>query len=398
MLHPHNNGCRAWYIQSRVHFFRLLVAASLFASLAEPQLWSQNLLISEFMAANNSGARDADGAFSDWIEIYNPDRAPASLGGWHLSDDPSDLTKWRFPDVSIPGQGFMLVFASGKNRTDPCGELHTNFSLNRDGEYLALTRPDGTTKATEFAPAFPRQIGDVSYGVSMSTGTTQLVSPNGAARIFLPADEQLGLDWIQQSFNHSDWTPVTLGVGYDRPQLGQTNATTEPMDVTQPGDFILPTSNNSPGNETSENAIDNTSATKYLNFDKLNAGFTVTPAGGDTVLTRLRFTSANDAPERDPTSFVVSGSRDGIAFTEIARGGIPDFTARLASVQVVFTNTAAYLHYRLLFPTVRNAAAAVAVQISEVEFLGYVGAPPLFFLDLINSNVQSPMFAKRTSA
>ena len=398
MLYPRCCGCRARFIQSQVHFFGLLAAAFLFAGLTEPQLWSQNLLISEFMAANNSGARDADGEFSDWIEIYNPDRAPVSLGGWHLSDDPLDLTKWQFPDVTIPGQGFMLVFASGKDRTDPQGELHTNFSLDRDGEYLALTRPDGTTKATEFAPTFPRQLGDVSYGVSMSTQTEQFVSPNGAARLFFPANDQLGLDWIQPAFNHSDWTPVTLGVGYDRPQLGQTNATIEPVDVTQPGDSILPTSNNSPGNETSENAIDNTSATKYLNFDKLNAGFTVTPTAGDTVLTRLRFTSANDAPERDPTSFVVAGSRNGIAFTEIARGGIPDFTARFASVEVAFTNTAAYLHYRLLFPTVRNAAAAVAVQISEVEFLGYVGAPPLVFLDLISSNVQGPMFAKRTSA
>src|SRR5204863_6476736 len=111
---------------------------------------------------------------------------------------------------------------------------------------------------------------------------------------------------------------------------------------------------------------------KYLNFDKLNAGFTVTPSAGDTVVTGLRLTSANDAVERDPTSFVLSGSHDGNVFTEIARGGIPDFTARFFTVEVAFTNTAAYAQYRLLFPTVRNAATANSVQISEVEFLGYV--------------------------
>src|ERR1041385_7975470 len=164
---------------------------------------------------------------------------------------------------------------------------------------------------------------------------------------------------------------MTLGIGYDRPQPGQTNTTVEPEDVTQPGDLVVPTSSNSPGNETSENAIDNTSATKYLNFDKLNAGFTVTPSVGDTVLTGLRFTSANDAPERDPTSFLLLGSRDGTTFTEIAHGSIPDFTARFFTVEVAFTNTAAYLHYRLLFPTVRNASTANSVQISEVGFLGY---------------------------
>jgi hypothetical protein len=184
----------------------------------------------------------------------------------------------------------------------------------------------------------------------MFTQTAQFVAPNAAARIFFPANDQLGLSWIQPAFDHSAWMPVTLGLGYDRPQPGQTNTTIEPEDVTRPGDTIEPTSNNSPGNETAENAIDNTSSTKYLNFDELNAGFTVTPSVGDTVLTGLRLTSANDAPERDPTSYILSGSRDGTTFTEIARGTIPDFTARFFTVEVAFTNTAAYLHYRLRRP------------------------------------------------
>ena len=190
-------GCvsPAGFIPSSIHFIRLLVVICLLTGLSEAQLWSQNLFISEFMAANNSGVRDADGEFSDWIEIYNPERAAVSLGGWHLSDDPLDLTKWQFPDVAIPGQGFVLVFASGKNRTDPQGELHANFSLDRDGEYLVLTRPDGTTKTTEFTPTYPRQLGDVSYGVSMATQTAQFVPPNGAARMLFPTNDQLGLNW-----------------------------------------------------------------------------------------------------------------------------------------------------------------------------------------------------------
>jgi hypothetical protein len=361
-------------------------------------LRAQNFVISEFMAANNTGVHDADGEFSDWIEIYNPDRAAASLSGWYLSDEPLNLTKWKFPDVQIPGQGFVLVFASGKDRTNPQAELHANFNLSRDGEYLALTRPDGITKASQFSPAYPRQLADVAYGVSMSNQTTQFVAPDGTARIFFPANDQLALGWVQPGFNDSSWGSVTLGVGYDRPAPGQTNVVIEPDDVTQPGDTIEPTSSNSPGNETSENAIDDSSATKYLNFDKLNAGFTVTPTAGHTVITGLRFTSANDAPERDPTSFVVSGSRDGTTFTEIARGTIPDFPERFFTVQVAFTNSAAYLHYRLLFPTVRDAGGAVAVQISEVEFLGYTGAPPPDFLELINRDVEAQMFGQRTSA
>ena len=54
-------------------------------------------------------------------------------------------------------------------------------------------------------------------------------------------------------------------------------------DVTQPGDAIVPTSNNSPGSEGVANAIDN-GQSKYLNFDILNTGFTVTPSVGLTVV------------------------------------------------------------------------------------------------------------------
>jgi CotH kinase protein/Chitobiase/beta-hexosaminidase C-terminal domain/Lamin Tail Domain len=387
----------ARFIHRLFRIFGLLGAALLVGGSAETLVWSQEVIISEFMAANNSGLRDVDGDFSDWIEIHNPNRAPVSLAGWYLSDDPTDLTKWRFPDLTLDGQGFLIVFASGKNRIDPQGELHTNFNLDRDGEYLALTRPDGMTKTTEFAPAYPRQLGDVSYGVSMTTQFDQYVSPTGLGYLFFPADDGLGLNWTQPAFDQSGWKAVKLGVGYDRPEPGQTNDVIEPEDITQPGDLVIPTSSNSPGNETSENAIDNTSATKYLNFDKLNAGFTVTPSVGDTVVTGLRFTSANDAPDRDPTSYVLSGSRDGVTFTEIAHGAIPDFTVRIFTVEVAFTNTAAYLTYRLLFPTIRNAATAVAVQISEVEFLGYVGQPPPEFLDLIRTDIETQMYDQQTS-
>src|ERR687883_437178 len=70
-------------------------------------------------------------------------------------------------------------------------------------------------------------------------------------------------------------------------------------DITQPGDPIVPTSNNSPGSEGVANAIDN-APTKYLNFDKVNTGFTVTPRVGLSIVQGLTLTSANDAPDRDP--------------------------------------------------------------------------------------------------
>src|SRR5687767_12200373 len=88
-------------------------------------------------------------------------------------------------------------------------------------------------------------------------------------------------------------------------------------DVTQPGDPIVASSNNSPPSEGVANAIDN-QPTKYLNFDRLNTGFTVTPSVGATLVRGITLTSANDADERDPVDFTLEGSLDGTTFFLIA--------------------------------------------------------------------------------
>lgn len=362
-------------------------------------LLAQPVLVTEFMAANNSGLADEGGEFSDWIELYNTTSGSVPLQGWSLSDDPKAPAQWRFPAVTLPARGFMVVFASGKNRVDPKGKLHTNFKLSPEGGSLLLANPDG-----EIVSAFlkyPRQISDVSYGISMAAQVDALASTNSAAKVLVPANGALAASWMKPEFDDSAWTAATAGAGYDRIPPGQVDPNEPPTtlaDITAPGDTLAATSANSPFNEGVVNVIDNDPATKYLNFDKLNAGFTVVPKDDSRVVTALEFTSANDAPERDPTSFVLSGSNDGTTFTEIARGPIPAFGGRFTPVRVTFANTAAYHRYRLLFPTVQNAAAAVAMQIAEVQFLGQNGEVAPSFTPFLNSSLESALFGQRASA
>lgn len=93
------------------------------------------------------------------------------------------------------------------------------------------------------------------------------------------------------------------------------------QDITRPNDPITPSSANHPAGEAAPFVIDNSAATKYLNFDRLNTGFTVTPSGSGIVRT-LTLITANDAPERDPTKFLLEGSDDGSMFTTIATGNL----------------------------------------------------------------------------
>ncbi len=121
------------------------------------------VLVSEFMADNSRTLNDENGDSSDWIEIFNSGETAASLDGWFLTDTTNNLAKWRFPDITIPAKGYLLVFASEKNRTNVTGRLHTNFKLATEGEYLALVSP-ATNVISAFAPAYPKQFTDVSYG------------------------------------------------------------------------------------------------------------------------------------------------------------------------------------------------------------------------------------------
>ena len=127
------------------------------------------LRINEFLAnPTASSLADEDGDPSDWIELHNPAGGSISLNSYFLTDDPADLTKWQLPNVSIDGNSYLLVFASGKDRSPIDGsELHTNFSLSADGEYLALVGPDGLTILSEFGTPttnFPDQKGGIAYG------------------------------------------------------------------------------------------------------------------------------------------------------------------------------------------------------------------------------------------
>ena len=160
------------------------------------------------MAANVATLPDEDGDFSDWIEILNPDSSPVNLGGWFLTDDPERLNKWSFPSTVLPSNARLLVFASGKDRRVTGAQLHANFQISSDGEFLALVRPDGVV-VSSFGPALAKQKPDVSYGLVGNTGTNGfLAAPtpgtaNASATVEFVADTKFSHDrgFYETNFN-----------------------------------------------------------------------------------------------------------------------------------------------------------------------------------------------------
>src|SRR2546429_4573184 len=121
------------------------------------------VVVSEFMAANSSTLLDEDGASSDWIELFNSGTTTVSLDGWFLTDEIGNLRKWRLPASNLPAGGYLVVFASGKDRRAPGAPLHTNFKLDPAGGFLPLVSPDGAAISSRYV--YPGQHTAVSYGI-----------------------------------------------------------------------------------------------------------------------------------------------------------------------------------------------------------------------------------------
>jgi hypothetical protein len=118
---------------------------------------------------------------------------------------------------------------------------------------------------------------------------------------------------------------------------------------------------------------------KYLNFGENNSGVIVTPAAGPKVVTSLQITTANDDVNRDPATYEIYGTNapvtsvensrgTGEAWTLISSGALNLPAERLTeAAAIAFANSTAYSSYKIVFPTVKDAALANSMQISGIQ-------------------------------
>ncbi|MBR0424525.1 MAG: lamin tail domain-containing protein [Clostridia bacterium] len=141
---------------------------------------NSKVILNEALASNSYSIADRDGDRSDWVELYNTTDSAVDLNGWYLTDS-KDWTKWTFPAVSIPANGYLLIFLDGKESVG--NELHASFSLS-EGETLKLYDPN-TNTYDQLVIAQVRSnvsIGRDSAGTIVYYGEPTPLAPNGHAR------------------------------------------------------------------------------------------------------------------------------------------------------------------------------------------------------------------------
>ncbi len=197
------------------HYLNRIYLVVLLVALSGSIVCKANVYISEIMADNDGTLLDMDGDESDWIELYNDSSNAVSLAGWYLTDSTSNLVQWAIPATSLAANGYLVIFASGKDRVVPGVELHTNFRLNADGESVLLVRPDGTT--IEDAHTFPALPGDISYGYSFAGSAEATVKLDAGApcSAHIPTGPFDAIGWEQPGFDDAAWLTGTTGVGYE---------------------------------------------------------------------------------------------------------------------------------------------------------------------------------------
>lgn len=170
---------------------------------------SAQVAISEILAANRNGLRDAEGLTADWVELHNLGESPEPLAGRVLADDRG--RRFVFPDVALAPRGYLVVYLTGKLRRDPTARLHAGFRLGRGGGELRLL--ERFTDAELSSLEFGRQHDDVSFGHPQPGERVVLVAPCQQARFVIPR-AGLPSEWVLADFRDRTWQQAQGGFGY----------------------------------------------------------------------------------------------------------------------------------------------------------------------------------------
>lgn len=123
--------------------------------------------ITEVMPKNRVTIKDAQGNFSDWVEIMNTSGKDMDLTGCGLSDDPNEPMKWKFPDLKIKAGGFVTVFCNGNETGDGKKEIDASFKLSSTSSTVVLSDQRGCLMDSV---QVPEQSTDWSYGRTFVNG------------------------------------------------------------------------------------------------------------------------------------------------------------------------------------------------------------------------------------
>ncbi len=139
-----------------------------YQTLEPRQLLAADVIITEFLASNDTVLADDNGNFSDYIELYNAGDETADLTGFSLTDDPNQPDKFTFSAGTLAAGEYLVVFAADDTNPTTGTDIYTGFGLSAGGEFVGLYDAAGSLRSSfgENGTDFPPQTTDVTYGLA----------------------------------------------------------------------------------------------------------------------------------------------------------------------------------------------------------------------------------------
>ena len=164
---------------------------------------AQTVRINEAVSSNSIYI-DEDGDTPDWIELYNYGSQQVNLENWTISDDETDLLKWSFPNVSIPPNDYLLLWASSKDRA----QITTTRTLVNQGDLYNYLIPSSEPNSNWTNLNFNDSTwANGTSGFGYADGDDATLLPNGTLAVYLRKKFYLS--------NAADVMSLILDIDYD---------------------------------------------------------------------------------------------------------------------------------------------------------------------------------------
>lgn len=132
-----------WYVEAKssntagsMSYLPVGAEHDVYTYLISPTAAVGDVVINELMASNSSTVADGNGQYDDWVELYNRGTSPVNVGGYYLTDNATNLDKWRIPTGTTIPAGSYLTFWADEDSSQ--GTNHMNFKLSASGEFVYL--------------------------------------------------------------------------------------------------------------------------------------------------------------------------------------------------------------------------------------------------------------------
>ncbi len=122
-----------------------------------------------------------------------------------------------------------------------------------------------------------------------------------------------------------------------------------------------------PAGAAASQAFDGNNGTKWYSGDSVPTGWLQYQLASAKALNQYTLTSANDVPQRDPATWQFQGSNNGATWTNLDTQSAQVFVNRAQTNIYNFTNTTAYIYYRLNV-TANNGGSSYGIQLAEMAF------------------------------